>query len=105
MSKVVEAEDHSAVHLKALSALNPCDHCADNVNPEPVLLYSTPCWPGYIQELIRCSRKRWVFSCFLKIVRDSAVRIEIGSAFHHWGTNSFSACRVDGGRRSAFLLC
>ncbi|KAF4070241.1 hypothetical protein AMELA_G00292790 [Ameiurus melas] len=24
--------------------------------------------------------------CFLKMVRDSAVRIEIGRAFHHWGT-------------------
>ncbi len=36
--------------------------------------------------MVRCWRKICVFSFFLKMAKDSAVRIEIGRSFHQLGT-------------------
>ncbi len=40
----------------------------------------------FCEEAVRCSWKRWVFSCLLKIVRDLAVRMELIRSFHQQDT-------------------
>jgi len=33
---------------------------------------------------VKCSQKRWVFSCLLYVVRDSAFQMKAGRLFTNW---------------------